>query len=54
MSTQQAEGRSTGDRVAGMIRVLCVPIVIFWVAVAALSNALVPQLRRSAPSTTWR
>ena len=44
MSTQQAEGRSTGDRVAGMIRVLCVPIVIFWVAVAALTNALVPQL----------
>src|SRR4029077_14167754 len=44
MSTHQAEDRSTGDRVAGMIRVLCVPIVIFWVAVAALTNALVPQL----------
>src|ERR1700742_1590892 len=32
------------DRVATWIRWLCVPIVIFWVAVAALTNALVPQL----------
>ena len=32
------------DRVAKWIRRLCVPIVLFWVAVAALTNVLVPQL----------
>jgi putative drug exporter of the RND superfamily len=36
--------RTTTDRVARWIRWLCVPIVLFWVAVAALTNALVPQL----------
>src|ERR1700761_833463 len=32
------------DRVAKWIRGLCVPIVLFWVIVAGLTNALVPQL----------
>src|SRR6185312_8691460 len=32
------------DRAAKWIRWFCVPIVIFWVAVAALTNVLVPQL----------
>jgi RND superfamily putative drug exporter len=32
------------SRIAHTIRVLCVPIVVFWVLVAGLSNALVPQL----------
>ena len=44
MSTQLAERPTTTDRVAKWIRRLCVPIVLFWVAVAALSNVLVPQL----------
>ena len=44
MSTQLAERQSTTDSVAKWIRRLCVPIVIFWVAVAALTNVLVPQL----------
>ncbi|WP_319450701.1 MULTISPECIES: MMPL family transporter [unclassified Mycobacterium] len=43
-NTHQAERRSFTDRVAKIIRWLCVPIVIFWVAVAALTNVLVPQL----------
>ncbi len=34
----------TRSRIAHTIRVLSVPIVIFWVLVAGLSNALVPQL----------
>jgi RND superfamily putative drug exporter len=38
------ERRSFTDRTALWIRRLCVPIVIFWVAVAALTNVLVPQL----------
>jgi putative drug exporter of the RND superfamily len=44
MSNQPAERPTTTDRVAKWIRWLCVPIVLFWVAVAALSNVLVPQL----------
>ncbi|HET6732590.1 RND family transporter [Mycobacterium sp.] len=44
MSTHLAERLTTTDRVAKWIRRLCVPIVLFWVAVAALSNVLVPQL----------
>jgi RND superfamily putative drug exporter len=43
-NTHQAERRSLTDRVAQTIRWLCVPIVIFWVAIAALTNVLVPQL----------
>ena len=42
----QAERQSMTDRAARWIRVLCVPIVIFWVAVAALTNVLVPQLEK--------
>ena len=44
MSTHQAERQSKTDKVAHTIRLLCIPIVIFWVAVAALTNVLVPQL----------
>ena len=46
MSTDQAEQQSTADRVAQTVRWLCVPIVVFWVAVAALTNVLVPQLEK--------
>ena len=46
MSTDQAERQSMTDRAAKRIRVLCVPIVMFWVAVAALTNVLVPQLEK--------
>jgi RND superfamily putative drug exporter len=35
---------TTTDRVARWIRWLCVPIALFWLAAAALTNALVPQL----------
>ena len=41
-----AERQSMTDRAAQTIRVLCVPIVMFWVAVAALTNVLVPQLEK--------
>lgn len=44
MSHQLAERRTLTDRVARWIRWLCVPIVLFWLAVAALTNVLVPQL----------
>ena len=44
MSHHLAESAVTKDPVATWIRRLCVPIVLFWVAVAALTNALVPQL----------
>ena len=44
MSNQLAERQSFTDRVATSIRWVCVPIVIVWVAVAGLTNALVPQL----------
>ncbi len=44
MSNHLAERPTTTDRVAKWIRRLCVPIALFWVAVAALSNVLVPQL----------
>ncbi|MDT5185654.1 MAG: putative drug exporter of the superfamily, partial [Mycobacterium sp.] len=44
MSNHLAERPTTTDRVATWIRRLCVPIVLFWVAVAALTNVLVPQL----------
>ena len=44
MSNHVAERPTTTDRVAKWIRRLCVPIVLFWVAVAALTNVLVPQL----------
>src|ERR1700754_544787 len=44
MSKNLAERPTMTDRVAKWIRWLCVPIVLFWVAAAALTNVLVPQL----------
>ncbi len=44
MTHHVAERPTRTDRVSKWIRRLCVPIVLFWLAVAALSNALVPQL----------
>ncbi|MDX1891976.1 MMPL family transporter [Mycolicibacterium sp. 050158] len=44
MITQHAEPSSLTDRTARWIRPLCVPIVVFWVVVAGLTNVLVPQL----------
>src|SRR6478609_7629025 len=44
MSNHLAEHPTTTDRVARWIRWLCVPIVLFWLAVASLTNVLVPQL----------
>ncbi|MGY4653730.1 MMPL/RND family transporter [Mycobacterium sp. URHB0021] len=44
MSNHLVERPMITDRVARWIRWLCVPIVLFWVAVAALTNVLVPQL----------
>ncbi|HKV17600.1 MAG TPA: MMPL family transporter [Mycobacterium sp.] len=41
---EAAERPTFTDRVARWIRWLCVPIVLFWVVVAGLTNALVPQL----------
>lgn len=44
MRTLEAERPTTTDTVAKWLRRLCVPIVLFWVAIAALTNVLVPQL----------
>ncbi len=44
MSHHVTERPTRTDRFATWIRRLCVPIAIFWVAVAALTNVLVPQL----------
>ena len=38
------DGAHTGSRTARTIRLLAVPIVLVWVAIAALTNILVPQL----------
>ena len=46
MGTEQAERPTIMDRVAKWIRWLCVPIVLFWVLIAALTNVLVPQLEK--------
>ena len=54
MSNHLAERPTFTDRVATWIRWVCVPIVIVWVAIAALTNALVPQLEASVKRTTWR
>src|SRR5690242_20644182 len=45
-NTHQAERVSTTDRAAQWIRWLCLPIVIFWVVIAALTNVLVPSLEK--------
>ena len=44
MSNHLAERQTPTDTVAKSIRRLCVPLVLFWLAVAGLTNALVPQL----------
>jgi RND superfamily putative drug exporter len=44
MSHQLADRPTMTDRVARWVRWLCIPIVLFWVVVAALTNVLVPQL----------
>jgi RND superfamily putative drug exporter len=44
MSNHLADRPTLTDRAARTIRWICVPIVLFWVAVAALTNVLVPQL----------
>jgi putative drug exporter of the RND superfamily len=46
MSNHVAERPTITDRVAKWIRWLCVPIVLFWVLIAALTNVLVPQLEK--------
>jgi putative drug exporter of the RND superfamily len=44
MSDQHTSSRSLPQRIAQTIRWLSVPILLFWLAVAAITNALVPQL----------
>lgn len=44
MSNHQESRTSLTDRVVKWIRWLCVPIVLFWLVVAGITNALVPQL----------
>ena len=46
MSHYVAERPTLTNRVAKWIRWFCVPIVLFWVAVAALTNVFVPQLEK--------
>jgi RND superfamily putative drug exporter len=46
MSNHLAERPTTTDRVAKWIRRLCIPIVLFWLAITVLSNVLVPQLEK--------
>ena len=43
-TTHQAPPEAAPSRIAHTIRLFAVPIVLFWVAVAALTNVLVPQL----------
>lgn len=44
MTTHQESRTPLTDRIAKAIRVLSVPIVLFWLVVAGLTNALIPQL----------
>ncbi|MFG1929398.1 RND family transporter [Mycobacterium sp. NPDC048908] len=46
MSLHVAERPATTHRVATWVRRLCVPIVLFWLAVAAVTNVFVPQLEK--------
>ena len=46
MSNHQVEDESLTYRVAKTIRWICVPIVLFWLVVAAVTNAFVPQLEK--------
>ena len=43
-TSHQAPPGTAPSRIAHTIRLFAVPIVLFWVAVAALTNVLVPQL----------
>ncbi len=36
------------------IRLLALPILLFWVLLAAVSNTAVPQLEEVGKPTTWR
>jgi len=51
-TSQQAPPEAAPSRIAHTIRLFAVPIVLFWVAVAALTNVLVPPLESSAKPTT--
>jgi putative drug exporter of the RND superfamily len=53
MSNDRQSHGSFAHRTARTIRSLSVPIGLFWLVVAALTNAFVPQLERSAKHTTW-
>jgi RND superfamily putative drug exporter len=44
MTDQRVSSRSSPHTIARTIRWLSVPIVLFWLAVAAITNVLVPQL----------
>ncbi|HEY7053714.1 MAG TPA: MMPL family transporter [Mycobacterium sp.] len=44
MSDHQPQRRSFTHRISQTIRWLSVPIVLFWLAIAAISNTFVPQL----------
>jgi len=44
MSNHQESRTSFTDRVAKSTRVLAVPIILFWLVIAGITNALVPQL----------
>jgi putative drug exporter of the RND superfamily len=46
MSNQHVSRRSLPQTIARTIRWLSVPIVLFWLAVAAITNVLVPQLEK--------
>jgi putative drug exporter of the RND superfamily len=46
MSNQHVSRRSLPQTTARTIRWLSVPIVLFWLAVAAITNVLVPQLEK--------
>ncbi len=46
MSSHQIDSESLTHRVATTIRWLSVPIVLFWLVVAAVTNVLVPQLEK--------
>ena len=44
MSGQHSDGPITASRPARVIEILCVPIILFWIAVAAVTNTVAPQL----------
>ena len=54
MSNHQQSRPSLPHSIAQTIRRLSVPILLFWLAVAAITNILCRSWRRSAKRTTWR